>query len=695
MFSFYLIEDLHDYAVPLEWRRRFEYASEISDMRSAYILFFSFLSCLIFSVFIASAAAPDIILSEVQIEGSAGADEFVELYNQGAASASLGGWKLCRKTSTGSYSQVKSFSSGDTVPSDGFYLFANGDGIFATIADTVTKSSALAVNNSIALTDSCSATAPPTVILDSLAWGTGKPFDATTPLFGNPSANESLVRDRKTLEWSLSDTPTPTNSKGETIPEPDPTPPPDPIPDPTPASPSSSVRLNELFPNPKDEDDEWIEIYNAGPDQAMLDGWVLEDAAKTKYVFPSKTTLGGGSYLVIGKALSKISLNNTSETVTLLDAGGRTVDTVSYTTTIEEESYNSSSSGWRWSKTRTPGASNSLNNLPSRKRTEIPKDVYVNVYADFSARGSDADGDALKYVWDFGDDHKSYVQTTRHKYEKEGTYHGTLTMNDGSESTVKEFTIKVEKFPDRKIRIAALSANPSGADTGAEWILLVNKDKRKIDLLGWSIATGTKKKTLTNHPVNEHFILKPGESKQLKSPISLFTLPNERGTVELRMPNGKVVQTVQYRADGGIAKDTVYAKKDGGGWEWTRNNQQITVNSQQITDNNQQSTDSSQQLTVNEEQPTLNNQDQKSEILNQQSTIPPGGMSVIEEHRRERRLAEIIRKESRVDTPTEILSAPPHILGATIDTSPAIPADTTSSETLFETINEALNSLTH
>ena len=70
-------------------------------------------------------------------------------------------------------------------------------------------------------------------------------------------------------------------------------------------------------------------------------------------------------------------------------------------------------------------------------------------------------------------------------------------------------------------------------------------------------------------------------------------------------------------------------------------------------------------------------------------------MSVIEEHRRERRLAEIIRKESRVDTPTEILSAPPHILGATIDTSPAIPADTTSSETLFETINEALNSLTH
>ncbi len=673
-------------------------------MRSAYILIFSFIIFSTLSVFTVSAAAPSVILSEVQIEGAASADEFVEFYNPASTNESLSGWKLCRKTSTGSYSQVKSFSSGDIVPSKGFYLFANSGSVFVTtyaLADTSTSSSSLAANNSIALTDSCSASAPPSVILDSLAWGTGKSFNAATPIFGNPPANISLVRDLRTLDWSLSTTPTPTDSKGQTIPKPDPTPPPDPTPVPVVPPSSSAVRLNELFPNPKDEDDEWIEIYNAGPDKATLDNWALEDAVKTKYTFPAGTTLDADVYLVIPKALSKISLNNTGETVTLLDAAGKTVDTISYTTTTEDETFNYSPNEWRWSKTRTPGAANILNNLPSRKRTEIPDGAYIDVYADFAAKGSDADGDTLKYTWDFGDDHKSYVQETRHKYTKEGTYHGTLTINDGSESTVKEFTVKVEKFPDRKVRIASLSANPSGADTGTEWILLVNKDRHKIDLLGWSIATGTKKKSLSNHPVNEHFILKPGESKRMMSPISLFSLPNERGIVELREPSGKVAQTVKYRKDEGIAEDELYVKKDGSGWEWTAQ-KPTTDDSQPTTETTSHETIGSEQPADNETQPATDNQDLQSAIAVPKTDeameaqgAALGGMSVIEEHRKEHRLSEIIRKESRVDTPTDILSASPHVLGATLDSASDVPTDTNTSGTIFEKMNETLNGLVH
>ena len=48
------------------------------------------------------------------------------------------------------------------------------------------------------------------------------------------------------------------------------------------------------------ESSDWIEIYNAGPDDADLSGWHLTDNAEnlTKWSFPEQS-LAGGSYLVV------------------------------------------------------------------------------------------------------------------------------------------------------------------------------------------------------------------------------------------------------------------------------------------------------------------------------------------------------------------------------------------------------------
>lgn len=657
-------------------------------MRTARDLIFFLLTCLVIPIFPSSAAAPDIIISEVQIGGVDGNDEFVEFYNPHSVDTSLSGWKLCRKTSAGSFSQIKTFSGGDTVPSKGFFLFANGNGIFAKtygLDDASTTSSPLASNNSIALADSCSATAPPTIILDSLAWGTGKPFDATTPTVENPPAGKSIVRDLETLGWRLSDTPTPTNRKGETLPKenPNPLPAPDPPDTSIDTSTDASIRLNELLPNPKgaDAEGEWVELYNFGEETILLDGWSIADAAGGAYPLEAGSALESGAFLVV-KTGSKFSMNNTKgETITLFDATKTAIGKVSYETAKEGQSFDYSPSGWRWSKEVTPGKANILNNPPERKKTEIPKTAYRDVYADFSAKGSDEDGDTLKYVWDFGDGHKSYLRETRHKYTETGSFHGTLTISDGTETDVKGFTIKVEKFPDRKIRIIALSANPKGADTGVEWLLLKNEDKKKIDLLGWSIATGTKKKTLANHPVNESFILKPGEERRLMNPTALFTLPNERGYIELRRPDGKASQTVKYRKDGGVDDDERYSKKEGGGWEWTHQKKQEVADDERATETNG--------LEKNPAS-TIPDETGQAETF---SEVAISGMSVIEEYRKEKRLAEIIRQESHIDTPVKFLSAPSRVLGATIEFEQTEPADAVRQESFFEKINELANAI--
>jgi PKD repeat protein/glucose/arabinose dehydrogenase len=53
----------------------------------------------------------------------------------------------------------------------------------------------------------------------------------------------------------------------------------------------------------------------------------------------------------------------------------------------------------------------------------------------FSATGTDPDGDALTYSWDFGDGGKSLVQNPSHTYTTAGTYTAKVTVSDGRGGT--------------------------------------------------------------------------------------------------------------------------------------------------------------------------------------------------------------------------------------------------------------------
>lgn len=353
---------------------------------------------------------------------------------------------------------------------------------------------------------------------------------------------------------------------------------------------SDKIYINEVLPNPKENENEneYIEIYNAGESEADLTGWTLCDASKSckKYIFPDDSIIKSKNYFVVYRKDFDFAMNNSGEeAVYLLNPNEEIISSVSYSYSVKENvSYNFTGENWRWSKFLTPGAENKFNNPPAIE-VKIDKKAYKNVYADFEVEANDPDKDEIKVAWDFGDNHKSYKQKTRHKYQEMGKYEGSVKISDGSEESVENFTLEVEDFPEPKVRIVALAPNPKGNDSENEWIKVKNKSKKKINLQNWSIATGKNSKKMANHPIYEDLIINPGKEAIITREISKFTLHNEKARVELRYPDGKTAHRAKYKKENGVKDDEVYEKIKGEGWKWTREDEILKTENNETQEN--------------------------------------------------------------------------------------------------------------
>jgi len=328
----------------------------------------------------------------------------------------------------------------------------------------------------------------------------------------------------------------------------------------------SGIKINEIYPAPdtKNGEEEFVEIINSSGKEIDFSDWVIKDSKGTKGKI-SKHEKNGNFYVFYGS----FSLNNDSngDTVFLHDKNGNLVDSQKYSSTKSAHSFSFDGSSWRWTSLSTPGGENSFDKILSGKII-LPKKIYKNTYAYFDVL---ADDDAKKFTWNFGDDHKSYLKKTKHKYEKTGKYKGSLKITGDGEDKVYEFEVKVEKYNAPKIRIKSISPNPKGSDTKNEWIEIKNESKDKINLKNWSIATGKEK--LVNHPIREDFKIKKGKTKKLTKKICAFTLGNEKTKIELRDPSGKVVQKIKYdRKKDKIAEDEIYEKNKNNKWVWNAGN---------------------------------------------------------------------------------------------------------------------------
>ncbi|MDP1883899.1 MAG: lamin tail domain-containing protein [Candidatus Moranbacteria bacterium] len=535
----------------------------MKNKRKIYL--FLFLTCSLPAIFAftenSSAIDRAVSISAVQTGGSDADEDFIELYNPTCEKIDISDWKLRKKTSSGTESSINSFDAAAAIPAKGFFLWGNSTKGFSDSirADEATGAS-LSDNYSIALFDGDDH------IIDSITWGENvHPFEPTSTYPENPKKSESLLKNSSDGFFLVANyAPKNSTSIGSDASEACPGGPGDTSENKTY---SGTLTLNEILPYPPSGDEEFIELYNPEKAELGLSGWTLRDASKNgKYVFPEGASIGPRDYLVLYKKDFKFALNNSgTESVTLRSPDGKIVSAVDYKSANQAASYNFDGKNWRWSKFLTPGAENTFNNLPEAK-TAVPKKVYKNTYAEFSAQGSDKDKDKLKYAWNFGDGHKSYLQKTRHKYEKTGRYTVSLKISDGSEDKIDTFKIEVEKFPELDVKIVGLSPNPDGADTGKEYLEIKNTTKKKINLKNWSIRSGTKK--LANHPITEDFFIKDGKTARITYAVSKFTLPNTKGKIELRYPNGKTASHVNYGdKKKNIAEDAAYVKAKSG-WKW-------------------------------------------------------------------------------------------------------------------------------
>jgi hypothetical protein len=143
--------------------------------------------------------------------------------------------------------------------------------------------------------------------------------------------------------------------------------------DTTPPPAAPNVRLNEILSVPGqsdwDEDgeanelDQWIELYNAGPEPVDLGGWLLGGARNSRapYPIPAGTLIEPDAFLVLYRQETGIVLNRDGGAVRLLDPAKTLVDVAMYAKMEAGESYNrADSENWYVASPPSPGLPNTV-----------------------------------------------------------------------------------------------------------------------------------------------------------------------------------------------------------------------------------------------------------------------------------------------------------------------------------------------
>lgn len=123
----------------------------------------------------------------------------------------------------------------------------------------------------------------------------------------------------------------------------------------------SGLLITEIFPAPSKGEEEFIEIWNSSSEEADLSGLKLDDeeGGSRSFVFPPQTILQPGAYKVFFKTETKLSLNNSGDSVRILDGENQVLLEAEIEKAISGAAFAlNSENEWLWTKIATPGEKN-------------------------------------------------------------------------------------------------------------------------------------------------------------------------------------------------------------------------------------------------------------------------------------------------------------------------------------------------
>lgn len=310
-----------------------------------------------------------------------------------------------------------------------------------------------------------------------------------------------------------------------------------------------------------DDPHEWIELYNAGTSTIDLTGWKFNDGSNHNLVAPPSIKSGEFAILAddaptflqdhpgfAGTVIDTVmSLNNSTDTLSLIRSDGSVADTLTYTSGL--------------------GASGNGKTLERA--------------VDGALKESFADGGtpgAPNSVWQDQPQAQPSTQPTPSPPQN-NTAAPPPPVSQNSQTQTEQ--IAYSTF----LRLSELLPNPKGLDSESEFIEIENTGNAKADLSGWKIRDDSGKTLNLQGSINKNEFIAFNDKGMLN---------NDGDTVELLDPAGNRHDGVVYgKTSEGLA---LARTADSGQWQWTFSPTPNSANifadtaAQSTPDNNQKQT---------------------------------------------------------------------------------------------------------
>lgn len=374
-----------------------------------------------------------LLISQIQISGITSTDEYIKIYNPSYDDISLYGYKVVKKTTSGSqYNLVSNFNEDLVIKSKSYILIAHKDYTGYGVDVYYTNNSySLSKDNSLYLVDKESN------IVDLV--GVGNCFEKEgDQCLENIGDGEIYVReDNIDTDNNMSDFKVINLSVSEEKPQPEQTVSYTNVYSTSTSSPIyyKNILISEIYPNPLDGEDEFIEIQNIGDTSVNLENYKIKDDSKRVFNI-SNIVLEKGQYYVFYKKNTGISLNNTGEEhVYFLTPDNEIIQDVLYLNPKKNNSYtyDLNSKNYVWSIKKTPGMENiiEIENVAPEVVCKIPNKVSFNIafYIDCSD-SYDENGDEMKFEISLGDGRVFDKSSFYVRYFNSGEYVISINIYD-------------------------------------------------------------------------------------------------------------------------------------------------------------------------------------------------------------------------------------------------------------------------